>query len=78
MEKLLVDIRRRLDVLIGLSLQPMEPGKKKSLGQHVLLLSGLGFQPAEIAGILGKSGVHVRKELAVARKAAGRKKGGAK
>jgi hypothetical protein len=70
MEKeLLESIKKRLEVMIALSLREQASQDRKfSLKEQIELLDGFGLRPKDIADILGKTGGHVNKELVAIRR----------
>jgi DNA-binding CsgD family transcriptional regulator len=65
-------IVKRLDVTIALLLRLVgSDGHSLSTREQISALSRLGLRPVEIAGILGKSGTYVNKELSGLRKKGG-------
>ena len=75
MEKeLLESIKKRLEVIIALSLREQASQDKRfSLKEQIELLDGFGLRPKDIADILGKTGGHVNKELVSIRRKAKKK-----
>ena len=71
MEKELLEaIKKRLEVMIALSLRERAAQDKRfSLKDQIQLLDGFGLRPKDIADILGKTGGHVNKELVAIRRA---------
>lgn len=66
---LLLSINKRLEVIVNLLLQqPAEHGKVRILRDQIHLLHRSGLKPKEIAEILGKSALHVNKEISGLRK----------
>lgn len=70
MEKdILLSINKRLEVIVNLLLQQQaKDGRGRTLREQIQLLHSAGLKPKEIAEILGKSSVHVNKELTGLRK----------
>jgi len=67
---ILEEIKKRLEVMIALSLRERAAQDKRfSLKDQIQLLDGFGLRPKDIADILGKTGGHVNKELVAIRKA---------
>lgn len=66
---LLSSIDMQLKVIVNLLLQqPLGEGRSRSLRDQIQILHGAGFKPNQIAKILGKSNVHINKELTMLRK----------
>jgi hypothetical protein len=62
--ELLESIKKRLEVIIALSLREQASQDKRfSLKEQIELLDGFGLRPKDIADILGKTSGHVSKEL---------------
>jgi DNA-directed RNA polymerase specialized sigma24 family protein len=55
---LLIKLNEKMDLLIGLMAT-----QKGKLDEHIILLDGLGFQPAMIAKVTGKTSNHIRVRL---------------
>ena len=69
MEELLESIKKRLEVLIYLTIRDERDDTPRSLRKQIALLSGLKLKPTEIAEILGKTAGHINKELSGIRRA---------
>lgn len=68
-DELLNDINKRIGVMISLLLRMVNQEKPAiSLKEQVRLLDSLAMRPKDIAMILGRTGSHINKELAVLRK----------
>jgi hypothetical protein len=59
--------KRLLQVIVALLLR-LETKERLSLKQQIEILDDLGLRPAEMAGILNRSNVHISKELSGIRK----------
>lgn len=56
-----------LKVIIALLVR-VDSDTPRSMRDQISTLSGLGLKPSEIAGILGRTGTYVNKELSALRK----------
>lgn len=63
----LQSINKMLKVMVALMLERKEETKNK-LREQIQALDNLGLKPPEIAAILNRSGIYVRKELSGIRK----------
>jgi hypothetical protein len=65
--ELLENINQNIEVIIGLLIRSLPGTDTADLRGRILVLSGMGMRPKDIARILSKSTSHVSKELSLAR-----------
>lgn len=66
-DKLLENINRNLEVIIGLLLRSLPDTDAVHLRGRILMLNDMGMRPKDIARMLGKSANHINVELSLAR-----------